>query len=220
MSSTLMSAQVQDVLTKLYKDAKDNHEASRKEAMALPPTATSAEFYMAMRTAYMCINVEFGNLLYAFVRSMNAKNIVEFGTSFGVSTIYLAAALKDNGGGKLITSEFVESKVETAKRNLQEAGLSEYVEFRSGDALKTLAQDIPSLDMIFLDGPKDMYLDVLKVLEKDLRVGGIVASDNTDHKGLENHLAYIRDVKNGFVSAPLVTERNGRHSGHEITIKV
>ncbi|XGC79820.1 O-methyltransferase [Bdellovibrio bacteriovorus] len=218
--STLSSDKVQTILSRLYKDALDTHETARREAMALPPTATREQFYTAMGKAYMCIGSEFGNLLYAMARSMKARNIVEFGTSFGVSTIYLAAALRDNGGGKVITTEFLPGKVEKAKMNLGEAGLLEYVEFRGGDALMTLKDDVPELDMVFLDGPKDMYLDVLKLLEPKIRSSGIVAADNTNHKGLENFLAHIRAFENGYVSSPIVTQKNGNNSGHEVAIKI
>jgi predicted O-methyltransferase YrrM len=220
MKSTLASAQVQNVLAKLYKHSEDTGVEARKEAQALPEDASRDQFYTAMRKAYMAIGPDFGNLLYAFARSMNAKNIVEFGTSFGVSTIYLAAAMRDNGGGKVITSEFLPEKVEQAKKNLAEAGLIEYVEFRVGDAFETLKKDIPNLDMVFLDGPKDMYLDVLKMLEPKMRTGAILASDNTDHDGLEQFLAYIRGFENGYVSSAMLSSRNGRSSGHEISIRV
>jgi predicted O-methyltransferase YrrM len=220
MNSTLAAPQTQALLAKLYQDAQDNHAASRKDAMALPETATRDEFYTAMRGAYMCIGADFGNLLYSLARTSQAKSILEFGTSFGVSTIYLASAMRDNGGGKVITSEFLPEKVERAKKNLAEAGLIEYVEFRTGDALETLKQSIPTLDMVFLDGPKDMYLGVLKLVEGKLRSGGIVASDNTSHKGLESFLAYVRDAGNSYVSSAIVTQKNDMNSGHEISVKL
>lgn len=220
METSLSSSQTQNLLAKLYKDAEENHLSARKEAMDLPPTASRDEFYTAMRNAYMCIGSEFGNLLYAIARSSKAKSIVEFGTSFGVSTIYLASALRDNGGGKVITCEFLPEKVEQAKKNLAEAGLLDFIEFRSGDALQTLKTNIPELDMVFLDGPKDMYLDVLKLIEPKIKTSGIVAADNTNHKGLENFLAYVREFKNGYISSPIVTQKNGNSSGHEISIKI
>jgi predicted O-methyltransferase YrrM len=73
-------------------------------------------------------------------RFARARNIVEFGTSCGISTLHLAAALRDNGGGRLIRSEFERSKVARARKNLAAGGLSDLVEVREGDALETLAQ--------------------------------------------------------------------------------
>ena len=93
----------------------------------------------------MAVSPETGRLLYMLVRATNAHSIVEFGTSFGLSTLHLAAGLKDNGGGRVIGSEFEPAKVSRAKENLALAGLTEFVEIREGDAIETLARDLPLL---------------------------------------------------------------------------
>lgn len=119
-------------------------------------------FYAAMRDAKLPVAPEFGALLYLFARSIGAANIVEFGTSFGVSTIFLAAALRDNGGGRIVTTEFVPEKAEAARRNLVEAGLDALVEIRVGDARETLAAGLAGpVDLLFLDATKALYLDIL-----------------------------------------------------------
>jgi predicted O-methyltransferase YrrM len=221
METSVANPKVKNLLANLYKDAAENDPVNRKPAMELPDSATRDEFYSAMRGVYMAIGPEFGHLLYTMARSSKAKTIVEFGTSFGVSTIYLAAAMKDNGGGKVITTEFHSEKAERAKKNLTEAGLAEYVEFRVGDALKTLKADLPKdVDMLFLDGPKGMYMDVLKMMEPQVRSGGIIASDNTDHQGLEEFLAYLRNSDNGYISSPIHTRRGDRYPAHEVSLKV
>jgi predicted O-methyltransferase YrrM len=69
---------------------------------------------------------------------MRATRVVEFTTSVGMSTLYFAAAMRDNGGGCVIGSELVPAKVATAKRNLSEAGLAAYAEIREGDARQML----------------------------------------------------------------------------------
>jgi len=139
----------------------------------------------------MPVGPGFGHLLYSLARSVKAKTVVEFGTSFGISTIFLASAIRDNGDGKVITTEFDPEKAERAKRNLTAAGLDEWVEFRVGDALETLSNPPREIDMIFLDGTKQLYLDVLKLLEPHLRSLGIIASDNTDHDSMEAFLDYV-----------------------------
>jgi predicted O-methyltransferase YrrM len=91
-------------------------------------------------------------------RSCGARTIVEFGTSFGISTLHLAAALRDNGRGDPITSEFEPSKVARARDNLTAGGLIDLVEIREGDALQTLARDLPErIDLLLLDGAKALY---------------------------------------------------------------
>jgi len=172
-----------------------------------------------MRKAYMPVGPGFGHLLYSLARSVKAKTVVEFGTSFGISTIFLASAIRDNGEGKVITTEFDPDKAERAKRNLTAAGLDEWVEFRVGDALKTLSNPPREIDIIFLDGAKELYLDVLKLLEPHLRPLGIIASDNTDHDGMEAFLDYVRNPGNGYTSSAILTAGGHRPRGHEITIR-
>jgi predicted O-methyltransferase YrrM len=91
---------------------------------------------LSLRKAYLPVGREFGNLLYALARSSKSKTVVEFGTSFGISTIFLASAIRDNGDGKVITTEFDPENAERAKKNLAAAGLEEWVEFRVGNALE------------------------------------------------------------------------------------
>jgi len=107
---------------------------------------------------------------------------VEFGTSFGISTLHLAAAVRDNGGGRVISSEFEPSKVRRAREHITESGLIDLVEIREGDALRTLSQDLPDkIDLVLLDGAKSLYADVLDLLESRLRPGSLVVADNTDY---------------------------------------
>jgi predicted O-methyltransferase YrrM len=182
MKSSLHDPQVTEVLDALYAEAAKS-DALRRSTIQGSDAAgkTEADFYKAARKSYMAVGRDFGNLLYSLARSTKAKTVVEFGTSFGISTIFLASAIRDNGSGKVITTEFEPEKAAQAKRNLAAAGLEQWVEFRVGDALETLSDPPREIDMIFLDGAKTLYFGVLKLLEPQLRSGGIVASDNTDH---------------------------------------
>ena len=89
--------------------------------------------YSALKDMPLPVSREAGRLLYMLVRAMGARVIVEFGTSFGLSTLHMAAALRDNGGGRLITSEFETGKIARAQAHLAEAALSDLVEIRPGD---------------------------------------------------------------------------------------
>jgi predicted O-methyltransferase YrrM len=138
-------------------------------------------------------------------RATNARSIVEFGTSFGLSTLHLAAALRDNGGGRLITSEFEPGKLATAKTNLAEGGLADLVEFREGDALETLAVDLPeTIDLVLLDGAKGLYSDILDRLESRLRPGAILIADNADY--CPEYLDRVGSIANGYMSMPFSDE--------------
>jgi len=146
-----------------------------------------------------------GVLLYMLARTSRARTIVEFGTSFGISTIHLAAALRDNGGGRLVTSEFEPAKVERARANLAAAGLLDLVEIRTGDALQTLAGDLPdAIDLVLLDGAKALYPDVLALLEPHLRPGAAIVADNADHS--PDYLARMRAPASGYLSMPFADD--------------
>ena len=159
------------------------------------------ELYGRMKDAPLSVSRESGRLLYMLARSTGARSIVEFGTSFAVSTIHLAAALRDNGGGRLITSEFETSKIAQARANLAESGLSDLVELREGDALQTLARDLPQrIDLVLLDGAKGLYPEILSLLEGHLKLGAFILADNAEHS--PEYLARVRQPANGYLSTP------------------
>ena len=146
-----------------------------------------------------------GRLLYMLARSSRARAIVEFGTSFGISALHLAAALRDNGGGRLITSEFEPSKAARARENLREGGLIDLVEIREGDALKTLSADLPDqIDLVLLDGAKALYPDILDLVEDHLRPGAIIVADNADDS--PDYLARVRAPGSGYMSTPFAED--------------
>ena len=158
-----------------------------------------------LKDLYVPVSPKQGQFLYSVARSIRAKRIVEFGTSFGVSTTYLAAAVRDNGGGIVIGSELDPNKVLAARRNISEAGLNEFVEIREGDAQQTLQDPGGSVDMVLLDGFKQMYLPMLQMLAPRLRSGAVVVADNifTFRFALAPYVAYVQDPANGFLSMTL-----------------
>lgn len=164
-----------------------------------------AELYSRMRDVPLAVSRETGLLLYMLARSASATSIVEFGTSFGLSTLYLAAGLRDNGGGLLITSEFEPSKVARARSSIEAGGFADLVEFREGDALETLARDLPeAIDILLLDGAKALYLDILDRVEGRLRPGALIVADNADF--CPEYLARVRDPKQGYLSVPFAED--------------
>jgi predicted O-methyltransferase YrrM len=132
-------------------------------------------------------------------RSSGARTIVEFGTSFGISTLHLAAALRDNRGGHLITSEFEPSKAARARDILKAGGVIDLVEIREGDALKTLSVDLPeAIDLVLLDGAKALYPEILSLVESRLKVGALIVADNADMS--PDYLKRVRSPMNGYLS--------------------
>ncbi|AWB07266.1 methyltransferase (plasmid) [Azospirillum humicireducens] len=207
MTTTLTTAPLAPLLDRLFAEA----DAATSPALAGIPRA-EREQLMHSRTEYLTlygllkdlwlpVSRKTGVLLYSLARSMNARGIVEFGTSFGISTLHLAAALRDNGGGRLIGSEFEPSKVARARRHLAEGGLADLVEIREGDAVKTLAGDLPEpVDLLLLDGAKALYGDILALVEPRLRPGALIVADNADHS--PDYLARVRSPGGGYLSVP------------------
>ena len=159
----------------------------------------------SMKGCYIPVSREQGALLYLTARAIGARHVVEFGTSFGISTVYLAAAVRDNGGGLVIGSEIEPSKHRQAEANLAEAGLAEVSDVRLGDALETL-RDLPEpVDLVLLDGWKDLYLPILELVTPRLRPGAVVLADNifTFRRSLRPYVDYVQAGGHGFVSTTL-----------------
>jgi predicted O-methyltransferase YrrM len=164
-----------------------------------------AEEVERLKDLYVPVSPKQGRFLYLVARSLRAQRIVEFGTSFGISTTYLAAAVRDNGGGVVIGSELETGKVAIARRNIDEAGLRDFVEIREGDAQETLKDPGGTVDMVLLDGFKQLYLPMLKMLAPGLRQGAVVLADNifTFRYALASYVAYVQDPAHGFCSVTL-----------------
>ena len=205
--SALNSPKVQAVLARLFA-ASALQEAARP---AMPAgfsheASSPQERADALAAVYMPISAQGGDLLYSLLRASRPDRIVEFGTSFGISTIYLACAILDNGKGHLYSTELSAAKVEAARRNLLEAGVADKVTVLQGDALQTLI-DVPGpIGLVLLDGWKDMNLPVLKMLEPRLAAGALVIGDDNTFKTMADYLRYVRDRANGYVSVNFPVE--------------
>jgi predicted O-methyltransferase YrrM len=219
--SSADNCRVRAVIDRLYIQTVQTDPALR-QAAALVGVHRDDDpaFYELMADAYMPVTPQFGNLLYALARAARPKTIIEFGTSFGISTLFLAAALRDNGGGRVITTEWDASKAKRAHEHFEEAGLDGFIEIRTGDALETLStDDFDSVGFVLLDGSKKYYVDVLKLLEPKLGIGCIIASDNSDMSGAGSYLEFVRNSANGYLCAAITTEALGSHHGHEIAVR-
>lgn len=203
MANTLASPRLDAVLRRLFAAAAKDSEISEP---VLPPgrssweEVTAAELADARQDAYIPISPEAGTLLYALVRAIRPDTVVEFGTSYGISALYLAAAVTDNGAGHVITTELSEKKIAAARANLDEAGVGEAVTILPGDAMETLAGVPGPIGLVLLDGWKNMCLPVLRLLEPKLAPGALVAADDNTFPSMADYLQYVRDPANGYVS--------------------
>lgn len=212
--STLTTAPLAPLLDRLFAEAEATSPDLDLAVAALVPAERARlmrskteyrNLYGQLKDFPLAVSRETGTLLHMLARSCRARTIVEFGTSFGISTLYLAAALRDNGGGRLITTEFEPSKVARARKNLVAGGLSDLVEIREGDALQTLAVDLPeAIDLLLLDGAKGLYPEILALVERHLRPGALIIADDADHS--PDYLARVRSPAAGYLSTPFAQD--------------
>jgi predicted O-methyltransferase YrrM len=210
-ASSLQSGAVRGVLDRLHGQARGD----RLRFLSLVPKLVAGRLAgrglwevmtpEAMKDFYIPVSREQGELLYLTARAIGARTIVEFGTSFGISTLYLAAALRDGGGGVVIGSEIEPGKHARAVSHLREAGLADLADVRLGDALETLRELPEPVDLVLLDGWKDLYQPVLELVTPRLRPGAVVLADNifTFRKALRPYVERMQSGAHGFVSTTL-----------------
>lgn len=207
--SSLYASPVADVLDRLFAESEvvdpPLSDEIRVEVERRGGVIVETDLAGILDKMYISVDRLGGRFLYGLARSQGSKTIVEYGTSFGISTIHLAAAVRDNGGGIVVTTELNPEKADRARTNLADAGLLEYVDIRLGDARETLKDLDGPVDLLFLDGWKDLYLPILRMLEPRLRVGSIVVGDDLDilEETLRPYLDYVRDPRHGYTSVDI-----------------
>ena len=161
-----------------------------------------------MEEAYIAISRQQGQFLFDLLVQNNAKHIVEFGTSFGISTIYLGAAA-ERTNGKVITTELLASKCKIANQNFKQAGLENIIELREGDAMETLKNINDGIDFLLLDGWNDLYLPLLQLLEPKFKKGTLIYTDNASFKSAKPFLNYIQANSQKYKSVRLKDDKGG-----------
>jgi predicted O-methyltransferase YrrM len=199
--STLTNPKVATELARMYSEATEQQTRLRDPAAWQRLEGASAqERADAMSEVYMPVSPDAGKLLYSLVRASRPETVVEFGMSMGLSGIHLAAAVRDNGTGRVVTTELSAAKVATAKRNFAAAGLADVITVLEGDALETLTTLDGPVGFVLLDGWKEFYLPVIKLLEPRLSPGALIVADNTNMADTQPYVDYVRDPANGYVS--------------------
>lgn len=163
-----------------------------------------------MHDKLVALDRDKARLCYLLCRASGATKVVEVGTSFGVSTIYLAAAVREtvgdsSGTGVVIGTEWEPAKIEAARNNLSLAGLGDIVDIREGDVRETLRDVEGPVDFVLLDIWVPMARPALELLIPRLRRGALVVADNVTSFRHEyrDYLALVRDPANGFQSVTL-----------------
>lgn len=208
--AVLEDARVATVLRRLYGEANRQHLSIIRHFLPhtlsylrrrfMPFSENEMSGFYADK--YIAIVEDQGAFAYLTARALRARTVVEFGTSFGLSTLWLAAAVRANGGGRVVTTEIVPDKARIARQHFEEAGLADLIDVREGDAIESLATDPSDIDFVHNDGFPMRALDIVKLLAPRIRPGGVVLTDDVggfrgNYKG---YLAYMRDRVNGFDS--------------------
>jgi predicted O-methyltransferase YrrM len=169
-----------------------------------------------LRDKLVALDRDKAEFCYHICRALGAKRIVEAGTSFGVSTLLLAAAVRDNGGGTVIATEYEPEKAAVARRHFEEAGLARFIDLREGDLRQTLVPFDGPVDFMLADIWTPMALPALSLVHPRLREGAVVIADNTTQfrDAYADYFAFIADPRNGLRTMTLPFE-----GGLEFTVR-
>jgi len=202
VTTTLQDARVASALDRMYTESTQQFARLREDRALFERVANASaqERADALSEIYMPVTPDAGRLLYSLVRASRPATIVEFGMSLGISAIHLASAVRDNGTGRVVTTELSAAKVATAKRTFAETGLDDLITVLEGDALTTLAAVDGPIGFVLLDGWKELYLPVTELLEPKLSPGALIVADNTSMDDTRPYLDHVRDPAKGYVS--------------------
>lgn len=205
--SRLDDEQLAGVLSSLHARAEANDEDVIPRVLTLAVergARTDEDMSDLLAEAFIPINPVVGRLLHVLALTRPPGRVVEFGTSHGLSTIYLAAAMAPDDPA-VVTTEAELSKVAAAKANFMAAGVVDQIDLRAGDAFQTLADFDEPISLLFLDGWKGLYLPLLRQLEDRLVNGAIVVADDTTllPELCADYLAYVRGNPYMYVSCAL-----------------
>jgi predicted O-methyltransferase YrrM len=176
---------------------------AKKGDLSWDGLAADANRFMADKlVALEPIKAEFA---YLMCRSLLAKRVVEVGTSFGVSTLYLAAAVRENGGGVVIGTEYEPAKAAFARESFRNAGVADLIDLREGDLRETLKVIEGPVDFVLMDIWTEMARPALELIHPHLRTGAVILADNTDQfrHAYRHFFAFVEDPKNGLKTLTL-----------------
>lgn len=188
----------------------------RGEAGELSWEGLDAEAHRFMADKLVALAPAKAEYCYLLCRALGARRVVEIGTSHGVSTLYLAAAVRDNGGGVVIATEHEPAKAATARANFAAAGLADHIELREGDLRETLKTLEGPIDFVLMDIWTEMARPAIELVAPHLRSGAVVCADNTGgfRDPYRAYFEFIADPANGLRTLTLPFD-----GGFEMTVK-
>ncbi len=167
------------------------------------------------RRGMMNVSLEDGRLLRLLVEAMQAKHVVEIGTSNGFSGIWISLGLRATGG-KLTTHEIDERRAKLARENFKKAGVESIVTLVFGDAHQEVPKLEGPIDLLFLDADKEGYIDYLQKLLPKVRPGGLIVAHNVTSHGRDMG-EYFKAITTDPALETLYVFRHG--AGMSVTLK-
>lgn len=164
-----MDQRVQQVL--------DEYERRAAQESRLHQTLAPEEFAARIDEFLIAVGPQTGTVLNLLAKGAQARTLLELGTSYGYSTVYLAEAARETGG-RVISLELSAAKVDYARQALTRAGLESFVDFRVGSALDLLPALPGPFDLVLIDLWKDLYVPCLELVRPKLSAGALIAADN------------------------------------------
>jgi predicted O-methyltransferase YrrM len=224
MTSPLNDPKLEALLDRLHAESEaqidemNAYFARRAREGTLDPSRFDADMHRFFSDKMVALDRDKAELCYLLCRSLRATRVVEAGTSFGVSTLYLAAAVRDNrvDGGLVIGTEHEPRKAEIARANFKEAGLSELIELREGDLRQTLRDVGGPVDFMLID-IWGVALPALELVAPTLRPGSIVVCDNTKAHAdsYRDYFEFVNNPRNRFRTITVPFE-----GGLELTVRI
>jgi predicted O-methyltransferase YrrM len=221
MPSILNDLILDGLLPGLHADSKAQDEAItrywREERTGPWTGGMEARDHAFMADKAVALDRDKAEFCYMICRAIGARRIVEAGTSFGVSTLYLAAAVRDNGGGVVFGAEYEPAKAERARANFEAAGLASFIDLREADIVEATGTFDGPIDFVLFDIWGDVVRPMLDILMPRLRPGAVICTDNTasSRAGYARLFDLIEDPANGFRTMTLPFE-----GGFELTVKL
>jgi len=226
----VLDSKIEVLLERLYglNESQDPSLAEYFSAKAQDPSFDWRSFdeqtNLFLRDKLVALDREKSEFCYQVCRALRARRVVEAGTSFGVSTIFLASALRDNnrdnargdGAPVVIATEFERDKVRAARANFEEAGLSALIDLREGDLRETLRNVEPPIDFMLIDIWTTLARPALELIAPKLRKGAVVIADNTTQfrDAYREYFEFVDEKSNGLQTMTLPFS-----GGLEFTVK-
>jgi predicted O-methyltransferase YrrM len=195
----LRDRRVEDVLNRLYWEAQTAYDTAKAADAASGRASVVIDDYGYPPAPRQ------GEFLYLITRAMRVRRAVVHAVSGGAAAIYIAAALRDNGGGTVFASDPREERIKRAEENMSEAGLDDYVELRTSPPESAFAELETPIELAVLDcwdataGDESAARGALRLLEAHLSPTALVVNENAE----PDYVSHVRSPQHNYRTSML-----------------